>query len=317
MTCIDIIKYGERSKIALGGTAANVMSFLSMFKNFKVSILLPKNNNNFFANEFKKRNIKVIEFRAKDINTPIIIENLTDNAHNFTSLCPHCKNNLKSIDLPGRKDANSIFIETDYYNLFFYDRISLGIKKIAKKNIKGWNFYEPNSMENYKTFIDNARFSNIVKFSNDRISESNIKNMLFDLQISNVLIVIITMGSEGLKYSIRVNGVLSEWIYIKPYKLDNITDASGAGDWLSTSFLFQLINRYPFCTDEISGDMVFEFLDKSQRIAAESCQYIGAHGLLETKKATDNINNILNSNIYPLNVFSYTKIFCPFCGLEL
>lgn len=317
LSCIDIIKYENNTKSSLGGTTANVMSFLSAFNKFDVSILLPKMNNKVLESEFNKRNVKIIEFGQNEINIPIIIENLTDDSHSFNGLCGHCNKNLKNIDLPDITDIKCTSIKTNCYNLFFYDRISLGIYQMAINNINGWNFYEPNTMNSYKNFIEFAKSANIVKFSNDRISESEVKNILSDLQESNVSIVIITMGAKGLKYSVRTNGVLSEWIYVKPIKLDHIIDTTGAGDCMSAVFIFLLLNKYPQFTNEISKDLIVDFLDKSQEIAVESCQYMGAQGILESKKAIDKICEFLDVNIYPINVFSNSITFCPYCKYEL
>lgn len=317
LSCIDVIKYVDKTKIALGGTAANVMSFLASFNAFNVNILLPKINDNFIANELKKRNLRIMEFGEKDVNPPIIIENLTDESHCFNSSCPYCNMDLKIINLPSVTDASSVYTTTDYYNLFFYDRISTGIQKIAQKNIKGWNYYEPNSLGNYKTFIECAKFSNIIKFSADRIPETQIQNILFDLQASNVSIIIITMGAAGLKYSIRINGILSEWIHVKSHLLNNIKDASGAGDWLSTVFLFLLLNEYPLYTDKIDKDIILEFLDKSKKIATESCRYVGAHGLLENKQAIENVNRILHTKVSAVDVLSDINLCCPYCRQKL
>lgn len=63
----------------------------------------------------------------------------------------------------------SVVDEVRNCNLFYYDRLSEGIKEIAFLNRRGWNFFEPNSCRVYRPFINAAKYANIIKFAEDRV----------------------------------------------------------------------------------------------------------------------------------------------------
>lgn len=314
-SCIDIIKSSvSNNKISIGGTAANVASFLSFISGKQVSIIIPKMNNNFLKKELCKRRIDVIEIGSRPSNCPIIIENISYEKHTFISVCPFCNYKIRNIKLPSHSDFLNNRSRMEFPLFFFYDRISPGIKSIVNSNAHGWNFYEPNSLRSYTSFIDNAKSADIIKFSSDRISERQTNSIINDLQNSKVKMIIITLGTGGLKYSVRGKNGLCNWIIIDSIKCVNTIDSSGAGDWLSSVLINDLIDYYPQGSTLIEPKTICPTLLKAQRIASKSCEYLGAHGICESREGVDYINHVLKTNSHKQNVFTNGSLRCPNCN---
>ena len=317
-SCVDLIKEPfSNNKVSIGGTAANVASFLSFINQKPVSIIIPKLRNNFLKKEFSKRGVNVIEIGNETSNCPIIIESIESYKHTFTGICPFCNYKIREIKLPNLSDFEIINKKIDFPVLFFYDRISPGIKAIINKNTQGWNFYEPNSLRGYKNFIENAKQSDIIKFSNDRISEFQTKNILKDLQKSKVKLAIITLGDNGLKYAIRGANGLSDWIKINSIKNENTVDSSGAGDWMSSVLIYRLLEHYPQKPSLIDDKIINSSLIQAKRIASKSCEYLGAHGICENEDGVNQINNVLQIATCTQNVFYEHSLHCPNCKKKL
>ena len=94
-------------------------------------------------------------------------------------------------------------------------------------------------------------------------------------------LIIISQGHNGLKYSLKAHdGTFGEWVHLKPCQIDNIVDTSGAGDWLAASFLWYFLRMFPKAQDYLPPDIIKQLLIDSQIIAAYSCLYLGAQGIL-------------------------------------
>lgn len=317
LSCIDIIKETGSTYKSLGGTAANVISFLSMFSEMKTFFLLPSMKDDFIKKEFSRRDVEIYSFGKKPIDSPIIIERINNGSHSFSGVCPYCNYLLRKTKLPQISDINSLsFLDKDI-NLFYYDRVSSGIKSFVSNNKSGWNFYEPNSARSYNVFLENAKRAHIVKFSSDRIQENIVNKMLDDLASSSVEMVIITMGQKGLKYAIRENGSFNDWISVTSHIINGVKDTSGAGDWVTSIFLFFFLSQYPFYTKQINNNLVYNYLRYAQKVATESCKYLGAHGICESADGVRIIENITHMSIEPITVFENSLVTCPKCHQAL
>ena len=313
-SCIDIIKIDNDEISLLGGTAANVASILSMI-GLNTNFLQPRYigyNHHWFENEFKKRKINLIEFKTKDITVPCIIEQLRQESHVFSTTCPICNKKINEIILPQKNNVKDLY-EKIIPNLFFYDRISSGIKMIVQKNKTGWNMYEPNSIRIYETFLKNASDADIVKISEESISLKHIEQLKRDLDFSKVMLFIVTSGSNGFRYSFRLGNKLSDWIYTPADIALNFVDSSGAGDWFSAVFLYKFIQKYPIHVDVIDKKVLDSCFKMAAKAASYSCSFVGAQGIFEDKDGIFNMNCILDSKMHVLTNTKITKKGCYFC----
>ena len=314
-SCVDIIKFGDCEKIMLGGTAANVISVLSMFgiKSTFLQADYMDGWGKWLNKEFYNRGVDLEFFIKTKAATPRIIEvlDIEYRKHYFETTCSMCGKKINQTQLPSENNVQNVNLSN--YNLFFYDRISDGIKKIASNILNGWSFYEPNSCRTYQTFLNGLKTANIVKFSSDRVHSSYIEKLLNDLVESNVQLVIVSMSDKGIKFSYRNNkNVLSNWQHIEPIKINNIIDTSGAGDWLTASFLYWFLQKYPNYCEILEKSDIYNMLIKAQEMVAFTCNFIGAQGIIEDKDGVGLFNNMFGLKINALK--SEENIFITSCS---
>ena len=170
--------------------------------------------------------------------------------------------------------------------MFFTDRISDGIKEIAKELNRNQAkvFYEPNSGRNLKALVEMAKLSNVLKFSTDRISMSLAEGILSQCQDTMLEVVIATHGKKGLSYCYKMNsGGFSDWIEGPHINFKSIKDTSGAGDWLTAGFLHYW-SREQF---ELSKKTIYNILEKSLKLSEIASMTQGAQGVFYDKEVLE------------------------------
>lgn len=157
--------------------------------------------------------------------------------------------------------------------VFFFDRISPSNIRLASamKGMGAMIVFEPSCKIDTPRFGECVMLSDIVKFSDQRISEisyfDDIKDKLF----------IQTMGENGLRFKMGN----SSWSKVPPILNETILDTSGAGDWTTAAFLnfmFDSDNRSLLLRDK---SLIEKMLYKAQQIGSLSCSYQGARGMMD------------------------------------
>lgn len=306
--CADIIKTKNNNTYMPGGTCANVLAVLSYLG---WNSYLVKANYNDIYNELIEADlgnmgVEIINFTNTDKNTPRVLQIKNNDKHKFYTVCPECKNKLIDILLPTRKDSKKLESKLDV-NVFYYDRISDGIKSLNEfaKSKMIWTMYEPNSNRSYQQLFNNILNADIVKFSSDKIPQKVANKIKQDLENSNnnVKLIILTLEEKGVIFSYRLcNGSFSNWISVEGRKLDNIVDTSGAGDWLTAGFLDYFVKIYPRSTCQLDEEQIIMSLQNGQLVLRESCETEGALGaLFKTRNCNYNGDSFKNH--------------CRFCNL--
>lgn len=299
--CLDVIRADRKEEIMLGGTAANVLTILAIL-GIKTKFLTARYSGEaglFMEKAFARRGVQCVIFIDTKNQPPRVIERFENGRPFFDTICPVCGQNLVKSVLP---NLNQIYrvdeLQGKAPNVFFFDRLSAGIREYAILNKTGWNVYEPNSCRMYTNLISGIRIANIVKYSEDRIPASVTNKVIADIRDSEVALLIITMGEGGIKYIYRTKtGAFSDWNYIEAVKVDNMVDGSGAGDWLSAIFLYFLLKKLPSYTPYFDGEFVKESLLSAQRYAARNCSFLGAQGMLKEADVVEEIGNELGENV--------------------
>lgn len=299
--CIDVIRLQKKDTVMLGGTAANVLTIMSQL-GLKTEFLTARyygQSGRFIESAFVNRGVKCISFANTKNQAPIIIEELEHGKHFFLSTCPKCGRNMVKCNLPTLSQITKVEKQyNNHPNIFFFDRISEGIRECARRNKNGWNVYEPNTCRMYSNLLSGIRVANIVKYSEDRIPAKITDNVIRDIRDTNVVLLIVTMGDKGIKYAYRTEtGEFSDWNYIMAEPIDKVMDSSGSGDWLTAVFLYLLLKKYPNYVAHLDGQYVEQALVEAQRYAAQNCSFIGAQGMLKERRIVDKINCELDRNI--------------------
>lgn len=319
-SCVDIIKSDEGIVTDIGGTCANVLSILNCL-NWEAEIWTPKYEETFFEACLTGRGIKCVQFANTKKKVPRVLQinDKKTSQHKFITRCPQCGNRFAEYVLPTVKQ-----VEKEKYQkgmVFFCDRISEGISKLAEINKAngGYTMYEPNGFRIYEKFINNCKIFDIVKFSEEKLSDRQKKAVLDDLQISAVQLIIMTNGQLGLKFAFRdKNNRLSEWNQMDAVPTDKLKDSSGAGDWLTASFLNCFFSWNKYTGQFQNCDYIRLCLRKAMDIAAMSCGYIGAQGALRDEK----IFQEMSLPPVAMEVFRREKpelkdFYCAACGAQI
>lgn len=321
-SCIDIISKDNKLIWDVGGTCANVLSVLS-FLGWGSVLWIPDYEDdrlNTWLNEMK---IQCINFTKTKKQTPKLIQmyDYEKGKHHFFTRCPWCGNRFFQSILPnGRQVMSKPEITAD---VFFCDRISDGIMELANRTNEngGITMYEPNGLRFYNQFIDICCKFDIIKFSDERIPNKWQEQLTTDLLWAQTKLVIVTLGERGLKFILRAeDGTFSEWIYMESYNIIGKQDSSGAGDWLTATFLYYFIPQLEKYQRVFPYHIIWDSLLKAVRMSAFACREIGAQGLMHSKDGIEEVNRLFNLNLCPTKPHSEKReedFYCYKCGSRL
>lgn len=295
LVCLDILINNDNRRplsYYVGGTCGNVMTILSFmgWTSYPIARLDDTKYTTRLIDDLRRNNVKIDYVSTNDGSTPVIIQrNIVDKngipTHKF-----EIKNNngrfflnFSSLTI---KQADKIIESITYVpNVFFFDRISPAIIKLAKyfKNKGSIIFFEPSSKNIDRNFFECVKISDIIKFAEQRI-----KDLGFTSDYNNKLFIQ-TLGSEGLMF--KFNNF--DWRQISGIKNLSVVDTSGAGDWTTSIFINQIFSNDVDSVENLTLEFIENSLILSQKYAALSCSYEGARGMMSIK--LEEIKNIVYS----------------------
>lgn len=319
LCCIDVINSGVENKTMLGGTAANIASVLAALGT-QVDFLMAQyrgDSGKWLESALRRREIHPLYFAETKFPAPKIIETLDriSGKHAFRTKCPVCDESICKLVLPSayQIDRKADIIDR-CYNLIFYDRISAGIRKVAKESKQGWRFYEPNSFRIYGNFIECAKTADVLKVSKEHFPDSYENRLLTDMRNTGIQLIIISLGENGLKISVRNhNNEFADWSYIDSMPIQKLVDSSGAGDWMTAIFLSYFLQQYPWRNNAIERSVIIDCLLQAQEAARESCGYIGAQGMLSTARGVKYLEEKFSCSVKECFDDNYIGVVCDNC----
>lgn len=323
LACLDIINEEKKISVMNGGTCANVLTALAQLGE-DATMLLPEYMSDIRKDEFyltfNRLNVNLLFYGNTKQKIPRIVETYDDNyRHVFYTKCPKCKKDLIKNRFVTKRETKALTGVFKVCDVFFTDRISDGIKEIAKELNRNQAkvFYEPNSGRNLKALVEMAKLSNVLKFSTDRISMSLAEGILSQCQDTMLEVVIATHGKKGLSYCYKMNsGGFSDWIEGPHINFKSIKDTSGAGDWLTAGFLHYW-SREQF---ELSKKTIYNILEKSLKLSEIASMTQGAQGVFYDKEVLEMLKEEYEVKIVtPLEQCMEHiggKKYCDFCLSE-
>ena len=332
LVCLDIIKTDGKTYYYNGGSCGNIAAALS-FLGWNNAVLVGKYRDE--AAKILNHNLEMLGVQKVEINsgssaTPRIVEELLNGPgerHRFSLTCPECGRELPRLSSMDEKDIRHLDLKE--FNVFYSDRASKGIVLLRKvfESKGAWTVYEPNSSRNIKSLIENALDSHIVKFSSEKVSAKTANTIKDDAINGTTVLIVRTMGENGLEFSYRKRGnKMSQWIHLDVHPVPNFVDSAGAGDWCTTGLLYSLVNRHRYSKNYLTKQEVIASLQYGQALAAISCCFIGAQGLIyaDTDINEDVGKSLLTSrkeqrlnNLKPANPpENSNNDFCSFCLLK-
>lgn len=275
-----LIKDDESSRpisYYVGGTCGNVMMILSYmgWDSFPIARLDNSKQTTRLLTDMKKFNVKTDFVTTDTGKTPVIIQhNIIDKdgkpTHKFEFKDSKGRFYLAFSPVTKKQAENVLCSLNQTPHVFFFDRVSPANIMMAKwMHEKGvLVYFEPSCKISTKGFWECVRYSDIVKFSNQRIEDVAPFNGIKDK------LIIQTLGADGLRYRNKENS----WRHLPTIHISDIVDTSGAGDWTSASLIYFLYHNedvLSFCN--VDWD---DCLTMAQKIAALSCKYDGARGMM-------------------------------------
>ena len=281
---LDVLFEGKSDSnpsVYAGGSCGNVLSILSYLKvkSLPISRLGKNKAAELIIDDFRKWGINT-QFIDKEIkgSTPIIIHRILDSQSGNPKHRFEFKNPDNGAWFPRfrpvlAKKVDEINEKLPEVDVFYFDRASrssIELAKAAKQN-GTLVYFEPSSCRDQKLFKECLETSDILKYSNDRLP--NFKSRFPTIQAT---LEIETRGKEGLAYRFKSN----VWNTIKAYKIADVLDTAGAGDWCSAGIIKKLLDSKIKDLDLASSNTIKDALHYGQAVGALSCLFKGARGLM-------------------------------------
>lgn len=322
LACLDIINDEEMITVMNGGTCANVLTVLSQLGE-EIELLLPEYSDDIHKEEFyltfNKLDVGLLLYAHTKQKIPRIVETYDEKrGHIFYTKCPHCNNSLVKNRFISYRESKRIVPVIKDYDVFFTDRVSDGIKSIAKEfNEKGAKvFYEPNSGRNVKALVEMAKLSNVLKFSTDRINMRMAEELLLQCQGNTLEVIIATHGKDGLSFCYKMkDGTFSKWLKGPHIVFNRMQDTSGAGDWLTAGFLHYW-NRNGF---ELCEEVLYDSIENGLKLSEIASMTKGAQGAFYNKEVFELLKSKYDIKLNtPLKQYDgyIERPYCNFCLSE-
>lgn len=316
LVSLDIVRY-HKSKtptmVDVGGSCGNVTSILSYFgwDTYPVIRLGTDLISKKIVENLEKSNVKLDFLKTESkIRSPLIYEEIyTDDKnnyvkHKFVLKCNECSFRFgqfypiltKYVD-NGIKQKLSQIEKKGKIKYFYFDRVSPGIINLLNilKNKGVIIIYEPQNLSQLNKNEYLASLVNVIKISKNR------NNSLEKIKYKNSDLIIETHSSNGVRYFHK-----GQIIQLNPFKINNIVDTSGAGDWLTAGIIYSLnnLNKYP---NELTKSEIDVILNFGQALASIKCNFIGPKSVMkyfsDSAEILNNVNKIINKENIELPEF--------------
>lgn len=287
LIALDVIINAEDPRLSkrwAGGTCGNVLIILSYlgWDSYPVSRLNGETASRRVLRDLKKWKVH-LDFAKSEprVDTPIIIHKISRNGvgeavHRFSLRCPHCGSWLPTYKSITSSTAQRVAAKIGSPKVFFLDRISRGSLILAKASVDNGALvvFEPIGIEDPRLFREALELTHVLKYSEERMHE------LGELKLrARPLLEIETLGHKGLRYrsklaSCKTNG----WERLDSYKVRQVKDTAGAGDWCTAGVIHQLGQGGFEKFQKTTTAELQEALRFGQALAAWNCGFEGARG---------------------------------------
>lgn len=287
LIALDIIIDGWESEsplLSAGGSCGNIMSILAYlgWQAFPMARLGNDLAAKALVDDLSKFGVR-LDFlqREEKGHTPIVIETIpvgmsVSRTHFFSFTCPHCGAQLPRHRAILKSSVQHIISRLPQPSVFYFDRISRAAIEIAKTYAArgALIIFEPSSMRSGKLFRECIQVAHVVKYSHERIGNTpdSIGNKCPLLQIE-------TLGAYGLRFRLTTEIVQSsDWEYLETYRVDDLKDEAGSGDWCTAGVIHVLGQEGVKSLAEANKELVLRALSFGQALGALNCRFEGARG---------------------------------------
>jgi fructokinase len=203
--------------------------------------------------------------RSADVETPILIQRLTDSGPQYLFRCPVCDYKFASHRPATREQAEEA--ASAALKMLFVDRASKAALDLMGrvKAQGGIVMFEPNGPGRQSLTAEAIALADILKVSEDRVH--SLGGLLHETPRQQVQVR--TRGAQGLVFRIGDGA----W-HRRRARRARISDSAGAGDWVTAGLLAHLTEDARLTYRNISDG-----LGLGQDLASVSCAFVGARGM--------------------------------------
>ena len=277
----------ERCLYSSGGSCGNVMTILSYFgwRARPISRLGLDSAAQFVLRDMARFGVDTeLVSQETSIHTPAIVERIWSTngdtrTHSYSLRCPTCGRYLMTYRPITQAIAQRVLSGAPHpVEVFYFDRLSRGILNLARQyRQKGaLVMFEPSQVKNDRLFKEATTITHILKYAQQRLDDTS--GLLAE---ESSLMEIQTLGRHGLRYRLtRGASHASPWTNIDAFGLRNVVDEAGAGDWCSAGIIHSLAKERAALFSGASAIQLEEALVLGQALAAASCLFPGARGMM-------------------------------------
>ena len=206
--------------------------------------------------------------RSSDVETPVLIQQLTESGPRYLFSCPTCR--YKFASHRPATPAQAEEAAASGAKILFADRASKASLDLMSK-VKaqgGIVMFEPNGPGRPALTAEAIATADILKVSEDRVSA--LGALLTEAPSNQVQIR--TRAAQGLEFRLGE----ASW-HSRRARPALVADSAGAGDWVTAGLLAHLAE-----SPQLTYRNINEGLGLGQALAAMSCAFVGARGMNAT-----------------------------------
>ncbi len=248
LVALDLVTNGDKDSVPrmwAGGSCGNVLTILAYlgWKSYPVARLGDDAAAKAVAKDMAKYGVdfQYVSF-DRSVHTPIIRQRILvardgHPTHRFYWICPNCGNWLPRYSPIRLQDIRVLCERPPRAACFYFDRVCPASLRLAEKAREQGTLVvlEPTSIKDDPQFRKAIALCDVLKYSNERAKNS--PKLAYESQAS---LVVETLGAEGLRYRLRKNGRCGEWNLVPAFRVRNLKDAAGAGDWCTAGIIHSI-----------------------------------------------------------------------------
>ncbi|HUU26506.1 MAG TPA: PfkB family carbohydrate kinase [archaeon] len=305
LIALDMVTNGDRGdapRFWAGGSCGNVLTILAYLGWYSYPIARLGNDiaAKTIAKDMSEHGVD-LQYISYDesVNTPIILQRILsapdgNPTHRFYWVCPNCGNWLPRYRAILLQEVRELGTNLPGMSCFYFDRVSAAALYLASKarDQGALVVFEPATIKEDNQFEKAMSVCDVLKYSNEHM-----KNFDQSTYESSAPIVIETLGAEGLRYRLRGNGKCDDWKFLPAFRVANLKDAAGAGDWCTAGVVDMLIKEGTTPLKRVSKTEIVDALRYGQALSALNCSFEGARGSmygLEKNQFGDEVQAILD-----------------------
>jgi fructokinase len=291
---LDIVYGREGVFAATGGSCGNVLMALAWlgWSSRPVARLGCDKTGDFVVDDMRATGLDLRFLqRSPTVPTPVVIQQFVEDSngsrrHRFSLVCPGCGAWLPRYRNIVLSHARAV-LEAGAPKALYFDRTSpatVALAEWAKKN-GAVVLFEPSSVGEDALFERAVDACHILKFAHERFGKDT---ELAQAREPNL--VVRTLGADGLEA--RWKG---KWSRFAPFEAPRMVDAAGAGDWCSVGLLHVLAQKGAKGLAAAQKGDVERALRLGQALAALSCGFEGARGLVTAVPSVEQVSIMLRA----------------------